>query len=273
MGDSDVLPLASWPLAEQAYGEPTRGTLAYASSDNGTPTLDDRWHASEQGATIQLGDVLAIAGEGGTSRLGSLLAPMGVRYIVVPLGPAPEPYSPPTSQPDSVVSMLDAQLDLSPVTAAGVVLYRNNAWGPTRALLPAGTGPPSGGPALADRFFPPVEGAPVALPENDGLQKYSGSIDAPSELYLAEASSSDWQLEVDGAAVPRDDALGWANVFHAEQTGSATLRFATPFTRYLMLVGQVLLWMIALVFLLRVRVVRDEGRSLGTVDARTEVDA
>jgi hypothetical protein len=185
----------------------------------------------------------------------------------VPLGPAPEPYSPPTSRPDSVVSMLDAQLDLSPVTAAGVVLYRNNAWGPTRALLPAGTEAPSGGPALADRFFPAVEGAPVALPQNEGPEKFSGSIDAPSELYLAEASSSDWQLDVDGTSVPRDDALGWANVFRVEQTGGATLRFATPFIRYLMLAGQVLLWVIALVFLLRVRVVRDERRSLDVTNA------
>jgi hypothetical protein len=261
MGEASVLPLASWPLDEQAYGEPPHGEFAYATSDNGTPSLDDRWPERGDGATDQLGDVLAIAGEGGTSRLGALLAPMGVRYIVVPLGVAPEP-APVTSQPDTVLATLDAQLDLAPVTTAGVVLYRNNAWGPTRARLPAGTEAPSGGPALADRLYPAVEGAPIAVPDTDGVERFSGSIDEPSEVYLAEAASDRWELVVDGTEAARDEVLGWSNQFQVENTGSAELRFATPTTRYLVLAGQVLLWVVALVFLLRVRVVRDESRSL-----------
>ena len=270
MGDAAVIPLASWPLESQAYGEPPDGSFAYATSDNGTPNLDDRWHSSDSGATAQLGDVLTVAGDGGTSRLGALLAPMAVRYIAVPLGPAPEPYSPPTSNPDTVVAMLDAQLDLSPVTSAGVVLYRNNAWGPTRALLPADTPVPAGGPALADRFLPPVEGAPVALPDDNGVQKFGGSIDVPGDVYLAEAESDHWQLQVDGASMQRDEALGWANVFRADTTGSASLRFNTPVVRYLLLGLQTLMWIAALVYLLRVRVVRDERRSLDEVEPATE---
>jgi hypothetical protein len=129
-------------------------------------------------------------------------------------------------------------------------------------LLPPTAEPPSGGPALRDRFFPEVEGAPAALPNDDGPQEFSGSIDEPSEVYLAEAESSRWQLEVEGERVERDEALGWANVFHADSTGDATLSFATPVVRYLMLIGQALLWVIALVYLLRVRVVTDERRSL-----------
>jgi hypothetical protein len=261
MGEPALLPLASWPLDEQAYGEAPTGQYAFATSDNGMPALDDRWRPSEQGATEQLADVLTIAGEGGTSRLGALLAPMGVRYIAVPRGLAPEP-APITSEATSILATLDAQLDLSPVTTAGVVLYRNNAWGPTRALLPPTAEPPSGGPALRDRFFPEVEGAPAALPNDDRPQEFSGSINEPSEVYLAERESSRWQLEIEGERVERDEALGWANVFHADSTGEATLRFATPVVRYLMLIGQVLLWVIALVYLLRVRVVTDERRSL-----------
>ena len=261
MGEAPLLPLASWPLDDDAYGEAADADYGYATSDNGTPTLDDRWHAPEEGATERLGEALSIAGQGGTSRLGSLLAPMGVRYIVVPLGPAPEP-EPATSQPDEILATLEAQLDLSPVTTAGVVLYRNNAWGPTRAQLPPGTVEPSGGPALADRFFPEVQGAPVALPDAVGPYDFRGSIDAPSEVYLAEAASGDWQLEVDGSRVAREDALGWSNVFTVEGGGDAELRFVTPRVRYAILVGQVLLWVAALVYLLRVRVVTDERRSL-----------
>jgi GT2 family glycosyltransferase len=263
IGEPSVLPLASWPLDEASYGQSSDGEFAYATSDDGTPDLDDRWHSFSDETTRQLGDALAIAGEGGTSRLGSLLAPMGVRYLVVPLGPAPEP-EPATSQPDAILATLDAQLDLSPVTTAGVVLYRNNAWGPTRALLPADTPVPEGGPSLAQRFFPEVEGAPVALPDTEAPQSFSGSIDTPSEVYLAEAASDDWRVEVEGADAPRSDALGWANQFDVSDTGAATLRFVTPPLRYAMLIGQILLWVAALVYLLRVRVVTDERRSLPT---------
>lgn len=270
VGDAGSLPLSGWPLDASGIDDlGNGGQLAYATSDDGPPTLDDRWAGPPSPATERLGDVLRVAGDAGTSRLGAFLAPMGIRYIVVPLAPAPAPYLQPTSQPADLLAMLDSQLDLAPVTAAGVVIYQNNAWGPTRAQLPPGTPIPDGGDRQADQLLPQVQGAPVALPDEEGYQRFGGQLE-PSEVYLAAQSSEHWQLTADGRDAPRRDALGWANAFEVGQAGSAQLTFRTPVTRYLALAGQVALWVIALVFLLRVRVVRDERRTLPAEVAEAE---
>lgn len=260
VGDASVLPLAGWKLDAPAVNDGSNGVnLAYATSDNGAPLVDDRWAGSPEGGTDQLGDVLRIAASGGTSRLGALLAPMGVRYLVVPLGPAPEPYSQPAYDATALKAVLESQLDLSAVTSAGVAIYRNNAWGPTRAQLPPGTVVPEAGTTLADRAFSAVEGAPTALPDNNGYQHFGGEV-APGVVYLAEAESGHWVLDVKGSgSAERTEALGWANAFTVDDGGSATLRFETPPSRYLLVVAQLVLWLLAFVYLMRVRASRAEA--------------
>ncbi|MEJ5254703.1 MAG: glycosyltransferase family 2 protein [Acidimicrobiales bacterium] len=262
VGEASVLPLAGWELDREAADRLAPGVrLAYATSDSGTPTLADRWSTTE-GPTPALGEALATAAAGSTSRLGALLAPMGVRYIVVPQALAPEPYSEPSYDASGLRAMLESQLDLSSVTAAGVVVYQNDAWGPTRALLAAGIDVPADAGSPLQRTFPAVQGAPVALGETVGYQHFGGTIDQPSTVYLAEASSDRWVLEVGGEQASRTTALGWANAFAVDTQGEATLRFDTPSTRALMLAGQAVLWLAAVVYLMRVRVVHDERRPL-----------
>lgn len=261
IGDPAILPLASWPLDAPPGGPP----LGYGTSSDGLPDLGDRWWGGDQGPTeARLGRVLQETVDGGTSRLGSLLAPMGIRYVVVPLGPAPAPWADERlPRPDDLLAALDAQLDLSTVDLpAGVVVYRNNAWGPTRAQLPPGTAVPDGGERLVDGRFPAVEGAPVALPDGDGYQRAAGEVPA-GVVYLAEASAEPWRLSVDGVDIPRQDALGWSNAFVVERAGRGDLRFVTPASRRFWLAGQAALWVLAVVYLLRVRVVTDEARDLG----------
>ncbi len=263
LGDASVLPLAGWQLDAPEIDDLGPGaTLAYATSDNGTPSLADRWAGDPSAATTGLGDALEVAASGGTSRLGSLLAPMGVRYIVVPLAIAPEPYSEPAYDAAGIEAMLEGQLDLSSVTAAGVVVYENASWGPTRALLPPDTAIPPGGDSLLEQVFPAVSGAPVALPDDDGYQRFQGEL-PPSVVYLAAASADEWRLRAgDGTSAERVDALGWANAFLSDGSDDATLWFETPTSRLLILAGQVLLWILAIIYLLRVRVVSDERRTL-----------
>jgi len=264
IGDASMLPLASWPLDAPALDDLGPGTeLAFATSDDGPPTVVNQWPGSLQGANEQLRTALQIAAEGGTSRLGALLAPMGIRYVVVPLSIAPEPYSEPAYPATGVRSMLEGQLDFSSVTASGVVLYENNAWGPTRALLPAATPVPEGGPGVLDRTFPAVQGAPPALLDDAGVEHFAGQIDQPALVYLASAADDGWKLSVGGENATRQKALGWANAFQVDTTGQASLEYRTSTTRGIALVVQILLWLAAIVYILRVRVVRDERRTLG----------
>lgn len=262
LGDAGSLPLGAWELdipAGERLGEGTR--LAFGVSEGGNPDLDDAFAGSSEGATRELADALTVAGNGGTGRLGALLAPMGIHYLVVVDGPAPEPFADATTDTTDLRTLLDAQLDLEPVTASGAVLYRNTAWGPVRAQLPAGTAIPEGGTGLSGRTFPALEGAPAALPSEDGYQQFSGDLQ-PGAVYLAEASSDRWKLDTPDGSAERVEALGWSNGFIVDQPGPATLSFDTPVTHRLLLLGQVVLWVLAIGYLLRVRVVRDERRTL-----------
>jgi GT2 family glycosyltransferase len=260
LGDAATLPLGGWELGT-AGDELGPGTeLAFGTSENGMPGLSDRWVGAPSPATDQLSSALRSAVEGGTSRLGSLLAPMGVRYLVVVAGPAPEPFADPTSDPSAVEAVLDAQLDLVPVTASGVTLYRNNAWGPVRAELPATTAVPTGDDVTGGAW-PAVEGAPVAFPDEAAHQEFTGSV-GPSVIHLGAASSDRWVLDLPSGRAERSESLGWANAFAVDESGDATLRFDTPSSRRFLLAGQAVLWLAAIAYLLRVRVVRDERRTL-----------
>ena len=267
LGDAGVLPGVGWTL--DAPGIDDLGddrVLAYLTSERGVPTISEHWPGAEGAATPLVADAVRIAASGGTSRLGALLAPMGVRYVVVPLGPAPDPFAENRRyDPADLLATLEAQLDLDGVTVnPGVHVYRNAAWGPARALLPPGTTP--GGPDTASPTVPELVGAPVALPGGDDVTDHSGVLDAPSDVYLASAGGERWSLAVDGQAAERTDAFGWASSFSADSPGSAQLRFDTPTSRTLALVGQVLVWLLAVIYLLRVRVVEDERDTLA-VDA------
>ncbi|MGZ4683920.1 MAG: glycosyltransferase, partial [Acidimicrobiales bacterium] len=240
LGDADLLPAAGWPLDAPQIDQIGSGALlSYATSSNGMPDVSDVIAGSDAGATSHLAETLQYAAEGGTSRLGALLAPMGVRYIVVPEANAPSPLETgPTVRPEALLTLLDGQLDLSNLdVAGGMDVYRNSAWGPTRAQLPAGTSFPSGDGGPTDRVVPGLTDAPTALPDDQGYESFSGSLDQESTVYLAEASSGQWRLPVAGQAGDRQEVLGWSTAFSAPAGRSATVAFATPVSRALMLVG------------------------------------
>jgi len=269
LGDAGVLPLAGWNLDIPAVDDLGIGrSLAFATSSDGMPSVAEQWAGPVDDGLRSLATSLEVAGSGGTARLGALVAPMAVRYIVVPLAAAPEPYATRTSyQPSALLAMLDAQLDLDSVTVnPGLRVYRNAAWGPERALLPKEASVPSGGPEIADRLLPQVSGAPEVLTEPDGFAGWSGAIDSEgSTVYLSQSGGPNWSLTQNGQPLERSDALGWASSFRSTSAGDANLHFNTPFTRWLMLLGQVVLWGLVIWYLLRVRVRVDESSTLAGV--------
>jgi len=265
LGDANLLPVAGWVLDAPPVSDLGAGALlAYATSEDGMGDVSGMPAGTDAGATKQLADVMRIAAAGGTSRLGALLAPMGIRYVVVPTGNAPRPFATGTEvNPTSLLTVLDAQLDLSNVEVArGVVVYRNAAFGPERATLPPGTAFPSGGPGVADRIVPALTGAATALPDQRGYQSFAGSVPDPATVYLGAASSSRWQLRVDGQPAERQEVLGWANAFTAAAGSNATLVYQTAWWRLPLLGGQAFLWGLVLVYLFRSRVRIERVRDL-----------
>lgn len=264
LGDASALPLQGWNLDAPAVDNlgPNR-TLAFASTVAGTPSIAEQWPGSDSGATSNLARALQTASNGGTARLGALLSPMAVRYVVVTVAPAPDPYARSrASVPADLLSVLDAQLDLASITVnPGVRVYRNSAWAPGVALLPSGSQLPNGGSSLADRTDPALQKSTAVLTDSAPFAEAKGDLPGAGEVYVASAGDN-WSLKVNGKSLTRSSAFGWSNSFAADSGGAATLSFQTHATRWLLLGGQALLWILVVVYLLRVRVREDERTDL-----------
>jgi hypothetical protein len=245
LGDPAVLPLASWELAEG---------LSYATTDDGAPTLDNLWVGSDEGRTGLLGDAIDLARTGQTARLGRLLAPMGVRYVVVPERLAPAPFATEAFPvPGELSATLAAQLDLEPIDVpAGLTVFRNEAFMPTRAALPGAVEVPTGGGIAAALGFD-LSGAPAVLPDEDGHLRWSGPVDDDTTVLLSAAHSERWELSVEGASADEIKPFGWATGFRVGEGGEATLRFRTPVLRYVVLALQAAAWLVVLRVLMRRR--------------------
>lgn len=244
IGDPESVPLSGWSLGDG---------VEYATSDEGMPTVQNDWSGSDDGATGLIADALMSAERRETSRVGRLLGPMGIRYVVVPQQAAPVPYDDqPRPIPRSIVDSLAEQLDLEEVEVnPAVIVYRNEAWAPQRTVLPEGTTEGEGEP-LQQMTEVDLAGSPPILADQDGAAAYRGTVDSGTP-YLASAASSRWSMQVDGETLERSEAFGWANGFAATGGGEGSLSFATPVTRYALLLAQVAAWAVLSLGLLRRR--------------------
>jgi hypothetical protein len=245
LGDPDVMPLAGWRLSDG---------VAYATTDHGLPTVEDRWAGSSDGATRLLADAVHLAQRRDTSRLGRLVAPMGVRYFVVAGESAPGSGDV-RPLPREVERALAEQLDLEAVLVdPNLHVYRNTSWAPIRTeLRGAAVNAATSAPFFDAAAAVELSGSPPLLTDHSGYGTAKGAVNAGSVAYLADASSSHWSLTVNGHDAARAKAFGWANQFRIDESGSATLRFNTPITRYALLAIQVGLWTAAIRRLFRWR--------------------
>jgi hypothetical protein len=239
IGEPEAMPVAGWKFDDR---------LAYATSEHLRPGVQDLWAGSPRGATRHLTDALETATERGSTRLGRLIGSMGIRYVVVPLARVDGGGRRPP--PAALTGVLAEQLDLERIEFdPGVVLYRNAAWMPYGAAVNDGLDRDSG-PAAAHAD---LSGAGAVLTTRDGHTGVTGRAAGPGPVLTASAASPNWELEVDGHRAERRTSWGWANEFEVDRAGPARLRYGTPVTRPLWLTLQVLLWVAAVVALMRMR--------------------
>jgi GT2 family glycosyltransferase len=235
LGDPAALPLGSWELADG---------VGYATTWSGTPGVEDIWPGSDDGRTELLKDAVELARSGQTARLGRLLAPMGVRYVIVPEQLAPAPFADdPLPLPAGLSATLDAQLDLEPLDVpAGLRVYRNQAFFPTRAVVQSDATPTTDG-GIAAAAGLDLSGLAAALPDEEGNLHWSGDAAAGTTVLLSAAHSDRWELTVDGAQARQTKPFGWANAFEVPADGEASLQFRTPPVRYAALALQAIAWL------------------------------
>ena len=242
VGHPDVLPLGGWELDDR---------LVFATSTSAPPDLGLQWPGPRPPEAERLRDVWREVMSGDTDRMGERLAPLGVRYVVVVERIAPEPFGDLAEPVQPLVrDRLGAQFDLErQESRAGVGVYRNIAWHPSRTLLSGS------GEVTPEAFTSPPN---LALPDFDPPATARGTLPPGSTLYLADASDG-WVLHVGGSRIEPQPASGWAQSFPTGGGGEATLRHEPAAAN----VTRIVLWALVVVLvplaLLRRRSLRFQG--------------
>ncbi|MCZ7526857.1 MAG: hypothetical protein M5U14_11025 [Acidimicrobiia bacterium] len=230
LGDPSVLPLDP---AVRPDG------LGYGLTRDGPGDLRDLWPAPVRGTDRLLAETVDLAAQGRTSRLGHALAPMSVRYVAVVERPGPEAGAR-VAAPPLLLGSLQEQLDLARLESeAGLVLYENTAWAPTRAVVTGDdeTVPLDTDDPKAAAMRTELDGA---VPVHGPLR---GSRPVPSGMLLwSEAYDTRWRAGLEGDALEHVRTFGWANGYEVPAGGSVSLRFDGQWARYGLLTLQVALW-------------------------------
>jgi hypothetical protein len=154
-----------------------------------------------------------------------------------------------------VVDLLSRQLDLSALPVGGDVrVWANTQWVPSRALLApdAVADLPDSGPVAV----PGLADAATAILA-DGVVGASGDIGEPGSVYVAQQFDDGWTLTTTAGDARRNlkptEVLGWAMRFDDVNAGTARLGWTEPLAMRLLIVATPLLWLMALLLLIRNR--------------------
>ena len=255
LGESDELPIA---------GRPIESELAWGLVDAGPPTVRDRF-VDEDAATSTIGTALSDVLDGKTQRFGPLLLGSGVKYIAIPLPGGSDDIPP---QLAGVAGQLDQQLDLERLNVtSAMLLYRNTAWVPVVASVPADALTPNRSFEAALAF--PTEDAEARLAEDEpaGSVRFEGDADDADEaLLVGFGAGGSWDLSVGGDTVEPEQAFGWASSYALPSGGSDDVEYRRPLSpvRILSVVGQVVILLGLGIVALRVG---RTGRSTRQVDS------
>ena len=218
LGDPRALPAGGWSV---------QPGLAYALTPEDLPDSAQVFTPAGPGPADRVANAVRLAVAGGTVHLGRLLAPAGVRYVVVVdalapslVGTAPASVSAPP--PAGLGTDLLEQDDLQVVPGVlGVQVFENGVDLPVTAAranaLPVHA---SSYPGAAD-----VAGWQPVLRSLAGGAPATGSVPAGT-LYAGYAPAGSFALTLDGHAVARQPAFGWAAQYALATKGTATLSLA-----------------------------------------------
>jgi len=220
IGDPRVLPGAPNNLG---WG------IGWSVVNGRAPDVTEMWETGPTRARDQA--LVALYGivRGQTARSGRLLAPLGVRYVVVPIIDGGESRrESPIAAPDGLEEALSRQLDLKRrYSSPDLVIFENASWIPVRSVLAAPTADASARAGAESVISADLAGAVPALHSEDPVASVTG--DLPVGTFHAAVSFNDrWRLTgPDGRGIPMRPAFGLTNAWDITTAGRHMLSFDT----------------------------------------------
>jgi GT2 family glycosyltransferase len=243
VGDPRVVPVSGWRIGEG---------MAFSIVDDGPIDATRHWSSRPTAGVRSAHDALVAAAEGTTDRIGRLLAPLGVRYLVVPLlDGASSTVDAPVPAPVGIFDALGDQLDLKRrYASAELVIYENIAHVPVRSVLTGGSAElsRSGGASVLVRSEVP-DAVPFAVGGLDGASVVQPTdFEAGRGVVLLGVPLTDgWRLEAGGSVIAPRPAFGTVTAFDLPEGATAmpvTLRFEQQLQRTITVAAQVFAWLL-----------------------------
>lgn len=258
IGRDDVVPASTVPY---------RPGIGYALTDG--PDLDagDAFPARPGPGDPDVVFALDAIATGSTTRGGRLLAPLGVRFVAVPLvDGAVSTNDDPLDPPAGLLDALGDQLDLAEVySPPNFVLYENRAWVPERSVLTPEGAESSRDASAAALAQADLAGATPIMVGSDHLEPATAEVPAGT-VHLGVPGDPHWRLVLaDGSEVASRPAFGTTMAFDVAAPGSVTLEYRTSVAFTGFLLAQLVLWVLVVVGASGVQVRRPRWRSAAPV--------
>ncbi|HSO96844.1 MAG TPA: hypothetical protein VLV81_12475, partial [Acidimicrobiia bacterium] len=251
LGDPGVLPLDPVHVASG---------LGYTLTRNGPGDGRELLRAPVTTRHDPVADAVTAALSGRTSRLGRILAPMGVRYVAVPLRSGPGGVSGRT--PPALQAALQDQLDLTRLGSdSAIQVYENQAWFPGRTVVRGRHA------SIPSRPADPARTA--ATIDLSGSHPLGNRSSAPGTVLWFEAYDAGWHATAAGHTLAHRAAFGITNQFRLDTPAAVTISHTGQTRRYGFLAAEAVLWLVALLWWSRGRRAdRDPERAAARAEAR-----
>ncbi|MEY4067908.1 MAG: hypothetical protein RLZZ332_244 [Actinomycetota bacterium] len=247
-GDYSVVTLGD-PRLLSMWSRPVDAVpgLAYGIASDGAPTLVTQLASERTLMNDALDRALQVAMTGESLRAGRLLAPLGVRFVVVPLRDGTLHARRAALSGDvgvGAVARLADQLDLRRVySSTDLAIFENMAALPTVAVLDEQSALTSAQALEASLLAEALTARSALLPGFDPTIVNRGSLSAGT-VHVAVPFSQRWQMTVDGARIAPRVAFGATTAFDAPVAGTVEIRLRASSAQRLLVALQVALWLV-----------------------------
>jgi hypothetical protein len=235
--------------------------LAYAIVQNGDMTMLNQVSSMADDSDKLIRPLIDAVAMGSTNRVGRLMAPLGIRYIVVPLLDRVRSTSDsPLALPLGLREAFAEQLDLHNVYGpSSMVIFENSQWIPLTGMLSTVAAEQSSEGGSEALVATELTGSLAAL--NGATSWSSPTQELPAgRFHMGVPFDSRWTLAVDGQTIKPEASFGTVMHYETGVGGTAQLKYSNPVSRYLWVLIQFLLWVVVVLGILQPNMRRRQAR-------------
>jgi hypothetical protein len=235
VGDPRVLPVRGHEFAPG---------ISFVITDAGGLTLSDTFVRPEGDDARLVRDALTVLSTGSTSRVGRLLAPLGIRFIAVPLADGiASTIDDPILPPDGLSAALAAQLDVGVIQSPPTIeAFVNRSWIPPAAFLTGGAANASRNAGVGSLLLADFDGITAVEPSGEGGEEFVDAVmvhgpqilSVPSEgvLHLGVSFDRQWRVMFNGEMLLPRAGFGQTVAFDIPRGGGITVSYDTSMISY-----------------------------------------